>query len=80
MIETDNRLYMIRNRDGEYFSEWESTGWETVKGFAVWTRIKEKALRSSLSDLPKYGYMDLVCGFAGLTLERVRPVESRRRL
>ena len=68
----DTREYVLRDRDGEYFLGWESTGWETVKGFALWTTRKAAAPTFTLADLPKVGYMDLVCGFSGLQLERVK--------
>ena len=70
----DDREYVIRNRDGEYFLKWDaqSQSWETVKAIARWTANKSEALRSTLSDLPKIGYMDLISGFTGTTLVRVK--------
>jgi hypothetical protein len=70
--DVDDRRYVVRHRDGDYFAGWESTPWETVKGFATWTKKKSEALVLALSDLPKFGYMDLVCGFSATQLERVK--------
>lgn len=72
----DQREYIIRDREGDYFLGWRSTEWETVKRFALWTKIKREALKLTLRDLPKNGYMELVCGFSGLTLERVKVAQS----
>lgn len=71
-IDLELREYIIRDRDGDYFMGWEATPWETVKRGAIWTKNRLEAVRLSMSDLPKWGYMELVCGFTGLTLERVK--------
>jgi hypothetical protein len=70
----DQREYFLRNRDGEYFLKWDSQGrdWTTSKAFACWTKKKSEASRFTLSDLPKIGYMDLICGFSALQLVRVK--------
>lgn len=70
-VDLDQRLYIIRHQDGDYFLGWEGTGWETVKRFAHWTKEKAKAARLTLKDWDKNGYMDLICGFSGCKLEHV---------
>ncbi|HEY3661453.1 MAG TPA: hypothetical protein VGK91_09540 [Candidatus Udaeobacter sp.] len=62
------RVYVIRDRDSDYFVGWQGTEWETVKRFALWTKNVRDAAQIKMKDLQRSGYMDLVCGFSGLKL------------
>jgi hypothetical protein len=67
----DERRYVIRSRDGDYFERWKSTGWETVKRSAHWTNDFTKAAQVGIDDLDSFGWIDLVCGFSGLKLVQI---------
>lgn len=64
----DERVYVVRAPDGDYFRKWEGTEWETVKRFAHWSADVRQAKQIKLGDLAKAGFIDLVCGFSGLQL------------
>lgn len=67
-LDIDQRVYVVRAPDGDYFRTWEGTEWETVKRFAHWSRDIRQAKQIKFGDLAKAGFIDLVCGFSGLQL------------
>jgi hypothetical protein len=69
-IDFNYRVFVLQERGGDFFAGWESTPWETVKRTAKWD--KSKGLEIKGADLNKSGYPELVAGFGGIRLVRVR--------
>ncbi len=69
----DERRYIVQALDGEYFKEFESTGWETVKQSTIWTTDMQEAKIVSLHDLDCQGsiYPSLFFGFTNLKLIKI---------